>query len=122
MVMFQWSPERMHNVLTRGQYSTTDSGCCRLVRRSRKAKNRRINKGARAKVGHFRMVGGSLYLAAVHWNLGPNSIKHPLASDNYCALLSSLLSNPTCTCTYWTERQRDLNQGLELEREKLTCP
>ena len=43
MGMLQWSPERMHDVLKRGHYSVTDSGCCRLVRRSREAKNRKMN-------------------------------------------------------------------------------
>ena len=42
-------PEENEHVSTRGQYSVTHSGCFRLVRRSRKRKNSRMNIGALSK-------------------------------------------------------------------------
>ena len=55
-------------------------------------------------------------------SIGPNSIKHPLAPVNYCAWFCFCFLINICTCTYWTERQGDHSEGVELEREKLTCP
>ena len=40
--------------------------------RYRRTKNNRMNRGLRATVWHFRMVGVALYLASLYRDLNPN--------------------------------------------------